>query len=79
MVSDSFAHELQSNVISRRGAFKGTALLAASLSQLWSNYCVAANVDRVKPVRDVRTATLIRALYSRWQLFEVLVDCWHNS
>ncbi len=48
-------------------------------SQLWATYQVPASVpDRVKPVRDVRTATLIRALYSRWQLFEVLADFWHN-
>lgn len=34
--------------------------------------------ERVRPFREVSAATWIRAVYSRWQLREVLVDFWHN-
>lgn len=34
--------------------------------------------ERVRPAREVVVATVIRAVYSRWQLREVLVDFWHN-
>ncbi len=33
---------------------------------------------RTLPAREVRAATWIRALYSQWQLREVLVEFWHN-
>jgi uncharacterized protein (DUF1800 family) len=52
--------------------------LPQALSQLWTNYYRAQSVDRTKPVKDVRVATLIRALFSRRQLYEVMVDFWHN-
>jgi uncharacterized protein (DUF1800 family) len=31
-----------------------------------------------RPVEEVQAATWIRAVYSKWQLREVLVDFWHN-
>jgi uncharacterized protein (DUF1800 family) len=34
--------------------------------------------ERGRPRIEVAAATLIRAVYSRWQLREVLVDFWHN-
>jgi uncharacterized protein (DUF1800 family) len=34
--------------------------------------------ERNRPRVDVAAATLIRAVYSRWQLREVMVDFWHN-
>jgi uncharacterized protein (DUF1800 family) len=34
--------------------------------------------ERNRPWIEVAAATLIRAVYSRWQLREVLVDFWHN-
>lgn len=52
--------------------------LNQSLSEQWSNYYVAANADRIKPVKDVQTATFLRAVYSQRQLFEVIVAFWHN-
>lgn len=52
--------------------------LNLSRAQLWANYYLASGADRNRPVRDVRAATLIRATYSQWQLFEVLTEFWHN-
>lgn len=52
--------------------------LNMTLPQLWEAYFKAQNADRSRPVRDVRVATLLRAIYSRRQLFEVMVDFWHN-
>lgn len=34
--------------------------------------------ERMRPYDEVRAATWIRAVYSERQLFEVLVDFWHN-
>ncbi|MFZ4761569.1 MAG: DUF1800 domain-containing protein [Alphaproteobacteria bacterium] len=34
--------------------------------------------ERIRPAREVAAATWLRAIYSRWQLQEVLVDFWHN-
>jgi len=52
--------------------------LNQSLTQLWQNYYLTSGADRNRPVRDVRNATLIRALFSRRQLFETVVEFWHN-
>ncbi|MGQ0604505.1 MAG: DUF1800 domain-containing protein [Anaerolineales bacterium] len=52
--------------------------LNLSLPAMWAAYYTASNADRSRPARDVRIATLIRAVYSRRQLREVLVDFWHN-
>src|SRR5262249_14803814 len=34
--------------------------------------------ERVRPFREVLAATWIRAVYSKYQLREVMVDFWHN-
>jgi uncharacterized protein (DUF1800 family) len=39
---------------------------------------VAPPPEKGRPRIEVTAATLIRAVYSRWQLREVLVDFWHN-
>jgi uncharacterized protein (DUF1800 family) len=52
--------------------------LNKSLTQLWNDYKKTSGADRVKPVKDVRSAAFIRAVYSRRQLFEVMVNFWHN-
>ncbi len=35
-------------------------------------------VDHIRPGRETSAATFIRALYSKRQLFEMMVDFWHN-
>ncbi|MEI7432038.1 MAG: DUF1800 domain-containing protein [Betaproteobacteria bacterium] len=37
-----------------------------------------ANQEKVRPRVEVTAATLLRAVYSRWPLREVLCDFWHN-
>lgn len=37
-----------------------------------------AGPERQRPRQEVAAATLLRAIHSRWQLREVLVDFWHN-
>jgi uncharacterized protein (DUF1800 family) len=37
-----------------------------------------ANPEKIRPRQEVAAATLLRAVYSRWQLREVLTDFWHN-
>lgn len=54
--------------------------LNASRESLWQNRVVPdlAWAERMRPYDEVRVATWIRAVYSRRQLFEVMVDFWHN-
>jgi uncharacterized protein (DUF1800 family) len=61
-----------------RIAAAGLTTLNKSLTQLWHDHHEIANADRTLPVEDVRAATLLRAVYSRRQLYEVLVNFWHN-
>ena len=37
-----------------------------------------AGQERQRPRQEVATATVIRAINSRWQIREVMVDFWHN-
>jgi uncharacterized protein (DUF1800 family) len=57
-------------------------LLGATNEQLWARANGGMmNMDwaeRMRPHDEVRVATWIRAVLSRRQLFEVLVDFWHN-
>lgn len=34
--------------------------------------------EKILPVQEVQLATIIRAVYSQWQLREVMADFWHN-
>ena len=36
------------------------------------------NPEKARPRNEVTAATLLRAVYSRWPLREVLTDFWHN-
>ncbi|MDW8394960.1 MAG: DUF1800 family protein [Anaerolineae bacterium] len=51
--------------------------LGLSLADLWAAHMVGSG-SRTRPVADTRNVTLLRALYSRRQLYEVMVDFWHN-
>ncbi len=53
--------------------------LNKSLPELWalpSNTPVAN--EHYRPTEEVRAATWLRAVYSKWQLREVLTEFWHN-
>ncbi len=54
--------------------------LSASRETLWQQRAVPDLrwAERIRPYNEVRVATWIRAVCSRRQLFEVMVDFWHN-
>lgn len=54
--------------------------LGATIEQLWpiATGSMMDYQERIRPYEEVRVATWIRAIASRRQLFEVLVDFWHN-
>jgi uncharacterized protein (DUF1800 family) len=57
--------------------------LDKSLPRLWSEHVVNPPADRAYewrdlPLQETIEATFLRAAYSQRQLFEVLVDFWHN-
>src|SRR6185503_7002607 len=59
------------------------ATLGKPLAQLWADHAVNPPQDRGYewrnlPLHETVDASFIKAVYSRRQLFEVLVDFWHN-
>jgi uncharacterized protein (DUF1800 family) len=59
----------------------GFTTLNKSLTQLWQDHIVPDGLpgeDRYRPAVEVERATFLRAIHSKRQLFEVLVDFWHN-
>ncbi len=66
-----------------RRAAAGFATLDKPLAQLWTDHVIGATGTngsniRNQPVRETRADTLLRMLYSQWQLAEVLAHFWHN-
>jgi uncharacterized protein (DUF1800 family) len=58
----------------------GYTTLNKSLAQLWQDH-VASSPPwqvRMQPYYEVERATILRAVWSRRQLLEVLTDFWHN-
>lgn len=56
----------------------GYTELDKPLSQAWQQFVVDEIGDRYQPVREVTAARLMRALYSRRQLLEMMVEFWHD-
>ncbi|HEU4328149.1 MAG TPA: DUF1800 domain-containing protein [Roseiflexaceae bacterium] len=53
--------------------------LNQSLAELWSlRTSTTHGAEYNRPTDEVRTATWLRAVYSKWQLREVLTEFWHN-
>lgn len=54
--------------------------LTKSLTQLWTDHhAVTADYGiRMRPISECEHAKLVRAVYSRRQVYEVLVDFWHD-
>lgn len=69
---------IDDSACNNRIAAAGLSTLNKSLTQLWNDHKKAPNADRTLPVKEVRSAAFLRAVYSRRQLFEVLVNFWHN-
>lgn len=50
-------------------------------AQLWAQYYAPTSISydqRMLPIAETERATLIRQIYSKRQLFEVMVDFWHD-
>jgi uncharacterized protein (DUF1800 family) len=59
----------------------GFTTLDKSLQELWADHFINYGDDysyRRLPITETEKATFIRAVYSKRQLLEVLVDFWHN-
>lgn len=64
-----------------RLAQSGFATLGKSLTQLWAEHMVPDDIDwkfHMQPFYETVLATFVRAVHSKRQLFELLVDFWHN-
>ena len=64
-----------------RMAAAGFTTLNKTLEQLWADHVVNNQQGweyRMLPMVESERATWIRAVYSKRQLFEVMVDFWHN-
>ncbi len=56
-------------------------LINAPIDQLWkltNKETPVNNQEKVRPLEEVRAASWLRAVYSKWQLREVMVEFWHN-
>lgn len=54
-------------------------LMNAGLDKLWPLYSdTIPYEEKIYPAKQVFGATILRAVYSKWQLKELLVDFWHN-
>jgi uncharacterized protein (DUF1800 family) len=55
--------------------------LNSSMEELWklnNKQLSFSYQEKVRPLEEVRAASWLRAVYSKWQLREVLVEFWHN-
>lgn len=66
-----------------RRAAAGFVTLGKNLPQWWTDHVRNATGSngsnlRFQPARETRADTLLRGVYSQWQLAEVLTHFWHN-
>lgn len=64
-----------------RLAAQGYVTLGKSRAKLWQDHQRADGIEwweRLLPVEETMQAAFLRAVYSKKQLFEVIVDFWHN-
>jgi uncharacterized protein (DUF1800 family) len=66
---------LQSRMAAQAAAF---ATLSQPLATLWSQRECQGFSDYIRPYREAECAAFVRATYSRRQLFELVVDFWHD-
>ena len=70
---------LDDSAADARLAQSGFQTMNKTSGQLWNEHTLAEEWDvHMQPLWETRLATWIRAIHSRRQLFEVLVDFWHN-
>jgi uncharacterized protein (DUF1800 family) len=54
------------------------AVMNETLGTVWSNFECEGFDEYARPYFEVEKAAFVRAIFSRRQLFEVMVDFWHN-
>ncbi len=57
---------------------RGLVNITKPLAELWQVRTQTQNAERNRPADETRAATWLRAVYSKWQLREVMVEFWHN-
>lgn len=64
----------------QRLAAAGYQTLDKTIEQLWQEHRLDSPpwVERIRPVAEVEAARMLRAVYSRRQLYEMLVEFWHD-
>jgi uncharacterized protein (DUF1800 family) len=76
-----YPYQIDDSVCQARLAAASFQTLDKSLAQLWSDHVVNNNQGysfRYLPYEETVRAAFIRAVYSKRQLLETLVDFWHN-
>jgi uncharacterized protein (DUF1800 family) len=68
---------IDDSALETRFAAGGYTTLNKSLTQLWADHRIVTT-DSSAPARETQRAALIRAVHSRRQLQEVMVDFWQN-
>lgn len=63
-----------------RLAQAGFVTQTKSVSQLWSDHIVNSTTweETIRPIQETERATFLRCIHSKRQLYEVMVDFWHN-
>ncbi len=59
----------------------GFVTLDKTITELWTDHVLNSGTDyslRMRPIAETERAAFVRAMYSRRQLFEVLVGFWHD-
>lgn len=71
---------ISDSAVESRLTAAGYTTLGKSLTQLWADHVVAdpEHDVRIRPATEVQRAAYVRAVYSRRQLREVLVNFWHD-
>ncbi|MDN5924543.1 MAG: DUF1800 domain-containing protein, partial [Xanthomonadales bacterium] len=73
-------NSLDDSACDARLSSAGFTTLGKSAAQLWSDHHAITNNGKLRmlPIAETECMTLIRQIYSRRQLFEVMVDFWHD-
>ncbi|MCB1033448.1 MAG: DUF1800 domain-containing protein [Acidobacteria bacterium] len=71
---------LDDSALDARLAAAGFTTLDKTLLELWADHVVAdpPYEERIRPLTETESMTFLRAVYSKKQLFEVMVEFWHN-
>jgi uncharacterized protein (DUF1800 family) len=70
---------IDDSAVEQRLAAAGYTTLGKSLAQLWSQHVQQEDYNtRMRPGWEVQRAALVRAVYSKRQLFEIVTTFWHD-